>query len=94
MNTFGKIFRLTSFGESHGEASGELLMVVLPDLNIDFGNPEGFTDANPGNQKSPLNGRRLTKLNFFPEYLKGKHKVRQLDSLSETRISIRLITTI
>ncbi|MDD4144664.1 MAG: chorismate synthase, partial [Prolixibacteraceae bacterium] len=35
MNTFGKIFRLTSFGESHGRGIGGIIDGCPPGLVID-----------------------------------------------------------
>ena len=35
MNTFGNIFRLTTFGESHGEAIGGVVDGMPPGINID-----------------------------------------------------------
>lgn len=36
MNTFGNIFRLTSFGESHGEAVGGVIDGCPPGIELDF----------------------------------------------------------
>jgi len=36
MNTFGRIFRLTSFGESHGKGIGGIIDGCPPGLEIDF----------------------------------------------------------
>ena len=35
MNTFGNIFRLTTFGESHGEAIGGVVDGMPPGVDID-----------------------------------------------------------
>lgn len=35
-NTFGKIFRLTTFGESHGEAIGGIIDGCPPGITVDF----------------------------------------------------------
>ena len=35
-NTFGKIFRLTSFGESHGKAIGGIIDGCPAGLKLDF----------------------------------------------------------
>ena len=35
MNTFGTIFRLTTFGESHGEAIGGVVDGMPPGIDID-----------------------------------------------------------
>ena len=36
-NTFGKIFKLTTFGESHGVAIGGVIDGCPPGLKLDFG---------------------------------------------------------
>ena len=36
MNTFGHIFRLTTFGESHGEAIGVVIDGMPPGIDIDM----------------------------------------------------------
>ena len=36
MNTFGEIYRLTSFGESHGPAIGGVIDGIEPGLEIDL----------------------------------------------------------
>jgi len=36
MNTFGNIFRLTSFGESHGEAVGGVIDGCPPGIELDL----------------------------------------------------------
>ncbi len=35
-NTFGTLFRLTTFGESHGEALGGIIDGCLPEIELDF----------------------------------------------------------
>ena len=37
MNTFGTLFRLTTFGESHGVALGGVVDGMLPGIEVDFG---------------------------------------------------------
>ena len=36
MNTFGNIFKLTTFGESHGEAIGGVVDGMPPGVDIDL----------------------------------------------------------
>ena len=35
-NTFGKLFKLTTFGESHGEALGGIIEGCPPGIELDF----------------------------------------------------------
>ncbi|MGB1314033.1 MAG: chorismate synthase, partial [Bizionia paragorgiae] len=35
-NSFGKLFNVTTFGESHGEAIGGIIDGCLPNITIDF----------------------------------------------------------
>jgi chorismate synthase len=36
MNSFGEIFRITTFGESHGEALGVVIDGCPPNIHFDF----------------------------------------------------------
>ncbi|MBD5187268.1 MAG: chorismate synthase [Bacteroidales bacterium] len=68
MNTFGKAFRLTTFGESHGKAIGGIIDGCPAGLKLDF---DAIADAmskrKPGN--SPTTSQR--KESDLPEFLSG-----------------------
>ena len=61
-NTFGNIFRLTSFGESHGKAIGGVIDGFPAGIAIDmeFIN-RNWTDAVPDNRPSPQPEKRPTR---------------------------------
>ena len=55
MNTFGNIFRLTSFGESHGEAVGGVIDGCPAGIEIDFDFIQSELDRRrPGQSKIRL----------------------------------------
>jgi chorismate synthase len=43
-NTFGKIFKLTTFGESHGKAIGGVIDGCPAGLNVDFNSIQSNLD--------------------------------------------------
>jgi len=61
-NTFGKLFRFTTWGESHGPAIGCVVDGCPP--NIDIKEKDIQTELNkrkPDNQNSPLKEKRMTR---------------------------------
>ncbi len=54
MNTFGNIFRFTSFGESHGSAVGGVIDGCPAGLEIDFDNIKYQLDRRAGRVDNPL----------------------------------------
>ncbi len=57
MNTFGRMFRITTFGESHGKALGVVIDGCPPGLPLSEGDIQPFLDRRrPG--KSPLESPR------------------------------------
>ena len=78
-NTFGKIFRFTTWGESHGPAIGCIIDGCPPNINIS--EKEIQADMNrrrPGNTKFVSQRRESqTKLKFCQVYLMGNQRVHQ-----------------
>lgn len=58
MNTIGDIFRLTSFGESHGPAIGGVIDGIEPGLEIDLGAVQAALDRRRPGQSSITTQRR------------------------------------
>ena len=57
MNTFGRSFRITTFGESHGKALGVVIDGCPPGIALSEGDIQPFLDRRrPG--KSPLESPR------------------------------------
>ena len=72
-NTFGTLFRLSSFGESHGVALGGIVDGCPSGLSIDFDFIQQELDRRkPGQSHIVTQRKEEIKWNFFPEYLKGK----------------------
>lgn len=73
MNTFGNIFRLTDFGESHGAAIGGVIDGVPAGLEIDMDQVQAMLDRRrPG--QSPLTTQRneADKVVFLSGIFEGK----------------------
>lgn len=73
MNTFGNIYRLTSFGESHGPGIGGVIdgCPAGIELDTDFIQKE-LTAVNRDNPKLRLPARKTTKYNSFPGFTREK----------------------
>src|SRR5512139_3254485 len=57
MNTFGRNFRITTFGESHGRALGAVIDGCPPNIPLDEGDVQALLDRRrPG--RSPLTSAR------------------------------------
>ncbi len=72
MNTFGHLFRITTFGESHGGAVGVVvdgcpagLKIDLKDFDVDL--------KRRRTGRLYLLGKRQIKLKSYREYLKERH---------------------
>ena len=92
-NSFGHIFTLTTFGESHGEAVGGVVdgMPAGIDVDLDFIQDE----LNRGSQDRVVlqqEDKKATWSKYFQECLRARPQVVQSVSWSETRISILMIT--
>ena len=79
-NTFGKLFKLTTFGESHGEAIGGIIDGCPAGIHIDF---EAIKNRNATKKtwtivQLLLNEKKKMKYNFYQEFLKEKLQEHQL----------------
>ena len=64
MNTFGNIFRLTTFGESHGEAIGGVIDGMPAGIPIDLEFIQrNWTGASQDRVLSPHPGKKQTRWN-------------------------------
>ena len=61
-NTFGKIFRFTTWGESHGPAIGCVVDGCPPNIKINIDE----------NQNLQLNEKKMIKLKFYQVFLRVK----------------------
>ncbi len=73
MNTFGNIFRLTSFGESHGEAVGGVIDGCPPgiELDIDFIQSE-LDRRRPGQSRITTSRKENDKVQILSGTFEGK----------------------
>lgn len=95
MNTFGNIYRLTSFGESHGPGIGGVIdgCPAGIELDTDFIQKE-LNRRKPGQSKITTPRKEDDEVQFLSGIYEEKRPARRSVSLSGTRISIRPITTI
>ena len=77
-NIFGSIFRVTTFGESHGHSIGGVIdgcpAGVRLDLNII---QKDLNRRRPGQSAIVTQRKEPDKVTFFLEYLKAKQLVHQ-----------------
>ena len=72
-NTFGKIFRLTTFGESHGKAIGGIIDGCPAGLELDFENIQKQLDRRkPGQSKITTQRKESDTVEFLSGIFKGK----------------------
>lgn len=73
MNTFGNIFRLTTFGESHGEAIGGVIdgMPAGIDIDIDFIQQE-LNRRRPGQSKITTSRQEPDQIELLSGVFEGK----------------------
>lgn len=73
MNTFGKIFRLTTFGESHGEAIGGVVdgMPAGIDIDLDFIQQE-LNRRRPGQSKITTSRQEADQVEILSGVFEGK----------------------
>jgi chorismate synthase len=73
VNTFGNIFRLTSFGESHGEAIGGVIDGCPPciDVDIDFIQNE-LNRRKPGQSKFTTSRKEADEVKFLSGIYEGQ----------------------
>lgn len=73
MNTFGHIYRLTSFGESHGAAIGGVIDGMPSGLEIDTDAVQKALDRRRPGQSSIVTGRQeADRVNFLSGIFDGK----------------------
>ena len=73
MNSFGKIFRLTSFGESHGPAIGGIIDGMPAGISINFETVQQALDRRrPGQSKLTTQRREADKVEFLSGIFEGK----------------------
>ena len=72
-NTFGKIFRLTTFGESHGEAIGGIIDGCPAGLELDNKNIQKQLDRRqPGQSKITTQRKESDTVEFLSGIFEGK----------------------
>lgn len=73
MNTFGKIFRLTSFGESHGRGIGGIIDGCPPGLELDIDLiQKDLTRRKPGQSKITTQRKEADQVEFLSGVFEGK----------------------
>lgn len=73
MNTFGRIFRLTSFGESHGRAIGGVIDGCPPGVEIDLDYIQGELDRRrPGQSSLTTQRKEGDRVEFLSGVFEGK----------------------
>lgn len=72
-NTFGRIFKLTSFGESHGRGVGGILEGVKPGLELDMDFIQQELDRRrPGQSKITTPRDEKDRVEFLSGVMDGK----------------------
>ncbi|MDH8702188.1 chorismate synthase [Dysgonomonadaceae bacterium PH5-43] len=73
MNTFGNIFRLSSFGESHGEAIGGVIDGCPANVSLDFEFIQKELDRRkPGQSELTTSRKESDKVEFLSGIFEGK----------------------
>ncbi len=73
MNTFGNIFRLTSFGESHGQAIGGVIDGCPPGIIVDMDFIQGELDRRkPGQSAITTPRKEADEVEFLSGIFEGK----------------------
>jgi len=73
MNTFGTIFRLTTFGESHGEAVGGVVDGMPPGIDIDMDFIQGeLNRRRPGQSKITTSRQEPDQVELLSGVFEGK----------------------
>ena len=72
-NTFGKIFKVTTWGESHGTGLGCVIDGVPPNIKIDENYIQSFLDKRkPGQSKYTTQRKEDDKIEILSEVFEGK----------------------
>lgn len=73
MNTIGRIFRLTTFGESHGKAIGGIIDGCPPGIELDFEKIQSELDRRkPGQSKIVTQRKESDTVQFLSGIFEGK----------------------
>ena len=73
MNTFGRIYRLTTFGESHGEAIGGIIEGCPPGIELDFEQIQSeLNRRKPGQSKIVTQRKESDIVQFLSGIFEGK----------------------
>ena len=73
MNTFGHLFRVTTWGESHGKAIGATIDGCPPNVNIDENFIQNFLDRRkPGQSKFTTQRKEDDKIEILSGVFEGK----------------------
>ena len=73
MNTFGRIFRLTSFGESHGKGIGGIIDGCPPNIEMDLDYIQNeLTRRKPGQSKITTQRMEPDHVEFLSGIFDGK----------------------
>ena len=94
-NSFGQLFKITTFGESHGPAIGVVIDGVpsrLPLSEADL--QKDLTAVGPVKALSPPNVKNLIKQRSFPVFLKVRLPGRRWPYLSAMKTSVPRIMRI
>ena len=72
-NTFGKLFRFSTWGESHGPAIGCVVDGCPPNINLKEQDIQIELDKRkPGQSKLQLKEKRTIRFKYYQVYLKEK----------------------
>jgi chorismate synthase len=72
-NSFGQLFRITTFGESHGVAIGVIIDGCPAGLDVDLEYIQGELDKRkPGQSKSPRSVKRAIRYRSYRARLRVK----------------------
>ena len=78
-NTIGKLFTVTSFGESHGPALGCIVDGCPPGLELSVEDMQHDLDRRkPGQSRLPLSVKKAMKSKYFQVFLRVKLQARLL----------------
>ena len=76
-SSFGKIFRVTTWGESHGPAVGAVIDGCPAGIPLTENDVQAFLDRRrPGQSKYTTKRQETTLLRSFREYSRGRQQVR------------------
>ena len=69
-NSFGHLFRVTTFGESHGPALGAIVDGCPPNIPLEAQEIQGFLDKRkPGQSRFTTQRREADEVKILPAFL-------------------------